>query len=146
MKLSKQQRAKRSAAMKAHWAAKRAAEGAQAVAAANDAVEAAVTRKAGNAGGDAHYTALSTVLLRAYEQASTGKGAERHAQNLPFGDQPMQQISVLLGTERGMMYQAVKKVQEASRLPTEAAVHELLGAINYLAGAVIFLEASACKP
>ena len=86
------------------------------------------------------YEELSEVLLRAYHQASQGKGKERHAKGLPFVDQPMQTISDLLDTEKGMMYQAIKKTQEAARLPQPQAVAELLGAINYLAGAVIFLE------
>jgi hypothetical protein len=33
--------------------------------------------------------------------------------------------------------QAIKKILESQRLPKGAAIHELLGAINYLAGAII---------
>jgi hypothetical protein len=86
------------------------------------------------------YTSLQNVLNRAYEQASSGKGAERHGQDLPFEDQPMQTISNLLNTQNGMLYQAIKKIQESTRMDTDAAVRELLGAINYIAGAVIWLE------
>jgi len=38
------------------------------------------------------------------------------------------------------MGQAAKKAQEAMRMETEPAVRELLGAINYLAGVVIWME------
>lgn len=92
-----------------------------------------------------NYSALAQVLQRAYEQAALGKGRERHGQGLPFDSQPMQTISRLVGTNRGMLYQAVKKCQESTRLPRDAAVFELLGAINYLAGAVIYLEAETCR-
>ena len=94
--------------------------------------------KAENSYGN--YASLYDVLSRAYQQASSGKGNERHGQALPFEQQPMQSISGLLGTHGGLLYQAVKKVQESQRLPHDAAVFELLGAINYLAGAVIYLE------
>lgn len=87
-----------------------------------------------------NYASLYSVLSRAYQQASSGKGNERHGQALPFEQQPMQSISGLLGTHGGLLYQAVKKVQESQRLPHDAAVFELLGAINYLAGAVVYLE------
>ncbi len=85
------------------------------------------------------YSPLASVLRRAYAQAASGKGAERHANGQPFDQQPMQQLIALhgLGFATG---QAGKKSQEALRLPRDRAVAELLGAINYLAGAVIALE------
>ena len=52
----------------------------------------------------------------------------------------MQTISDLLNGNEGLLYQAIKKVQESTRLDRDKAVFELLGAINYLAGAVIHLE------
>lgn len=89
------------------------------------------------------YESLANVLERAFDQAATGKGAERHADNKPFHQQPMQQI----GDRRGVGFilgQADKKSEEAqgmaSRGQVDAAVRELLGAIVYLAGAVIWLE------
>lgn len=87
-----------------------------------------------------NYHALTNVLARAYEQAAKGKGAERHADGRPFTEQPMQTISELLGTHEGLLYQAMKKIQESNRLEKDPAIRELLGAINYLAGAIIFLE------
>ncbi|MEY2686425.1 MAG: hypothetical protein RL375_623, partial [Pseudomonadota bacterium] len=86
------------------------------------------------------YESLADVLERAYEQAAAGKGAERHGQGLSFDEQPMQQLIRLYGIGFALG-QAAKKAQEAQRLPTvERQVAELLGAINYLAGAVIALE------
>lgn len=87
------------------------------------------------------YESLADVLTRAYQQATTGKGAERHAGNRPFTEQPMQAISGLLGSADGLLYQAMKKIQESKRLDKDAGIRELLGAINYLGGAVIYLEA-----
>ena len=39
-----------------------------------------------------------------------------------------------------LLYQAYKKAEESQRLPTDRAVAELLGAIVYLAGAIIYIE------
>lgn len=90
------------------------------------------------------YEALEGVLARAYEQAASGKGAERHAQAQaqPFDEQPMQKLIDLYGPGFALG-QAAKKGQEAMRMDTPAAVRELLGAINYLAGTVIHLEKQA---
>jgi hypothetical protein len=91
------------------------------------------------------YESLASVLIRAYAQAAEGKGAERHAQGLSFDEQPMQQLIRLYGVGFALG-QAAKKAQEAQRLPTvERQVSELLGAINYLAGAVIALERGGSK-
>ena len=87
------------------------------------------------------YCSLANVLQMAYNQAATGKGAERHANNLPFHLQPMTTINLALGSIDGFIYQAHKKSLEAKRLPSvDRQVAELLGAINYLAGAVIALS------
>lgn len=86
------------------------------------------------------YESLAEVLHRAYNQAASGKGAERHACSRPFTEQPMQSISALLGNETGLLYQAMKKIQESQRMDQDAAIRELLGAINYIAGAIIFKE------
>ncbi len=88
------------------------------------------------------YHSLISVLNDAYEQASVGKGKERHACHRPFDQQPMQTISDLLGTNQGLIFQAIKKSQESIRMDKAAARRELLGAINYLAGAIIYLEKS----
>lgn len=89
------------------------------------------------------YERLADVLERAFDQAATGKCAKRHADDKPFHQQPMQTI----GDRRGVGFilgQADKKSEEAqgmaNRGQVDAAVRELLGAIVYLAGAVIWLE------
>lgn len=85
------------------------------------------------------YESLRDVLDRAYAQASEGKGHERHAVGKPFDQQPMQELISLYGVGFALG-QAAKKAQESQRLPAGHDVAELLGAINYLAGAVIALE------
>ncbi len=87
------------------------------------------------------YETLADVLARAFAQAATGKGKERHAgAGVPFERQPMTTINIEQGSIDGFLYQARKKALEAKRLPAGRAQAELLGAINYLAGAVIALD------
>ena len=89
----------------------------------------------------AGYSKLALALQSAYNQAAFGKGKERHASDsVAFEDQPMSVINRQLGSIDGFLYQAHKKSLEAKRLPLERAQAELLGAINYLAGAWIELE------
>ena len=88
----------------------------------------------------AGYRCLGDVLHRALLQAAEGKGKERHANGNAFDEQPMTTINAMLGSVDGFLYQAIKKTVESKRLPKDRAVAELLGAINYLAGAVIALE------
>lgn len=86
------------------------------------------------------YEELAAVLRRAYAQAATGKGAERHAQGQRFERQPMQDLIRLYGVGFALG-QAAKKSQESMRLPTkERKVAELLGAIVYISGAIISIE------
>ena len=85
------------------------------------------------------YDSLRQVLDEAYAQAAHGKGKERHGNELPFEEQPMQTISQLIDSDRGMAFQAIKKIQEGLRMEIPAArERELLGAINYIAGIVVF--------
>lgn len=86
-----------------------------------------------------HYAPLRRVLDLALQQASAGKGAERHGGGKPFDKQPMLEIGRMVGWQF-CLGQAMKKTQEASRMEREAAQRELLGAINYLAGAYLLLE------
>lgn len=88
------------------------------------------------------YESLADVLRRAYEQAAVGKGQERHAQGEPFHRQVMQDGARRFGVG-GLLFQAFKKSEESQRLPQDKAIAELLGAINYLAGAVIAIECKA---
>lgn len=91
------------------------------------------------------YGQLARVMLRAYGQAAVGKGKERHAQHdEPFHKQVMQDGAKRFGTG-ALLFQAFKKSEESQRLPVDRAVNELLGAMVYLAGAVICLEAAELK-
>jgi hypothetical protein len=82
------------------------------------------------------YKSLRDVLDEAYTQASRGKGKERHATDVPFE----RQQSGIVTDKYGLGYplgQADKKCLESMRLEPDAAVAELLGAINYIALAII---------
>lgn len=87
------------------------------------------------------YERLHDVYQDAHHQAAYGKGNERHANDLPFHEQRMQTISQGLNSPDGMAYQVIKKVQEGLQMKDAGARRrELLGALNYLAGIVIFLD------
>jgi hypothetical protein len=99
------------------------------------------TRFAKAQAADTHLSLLH-ILLDAFEQSAVGKGKERHGTATRFEDQPIFQIPKLLGGEKfGQGFrlgQALKKLQESTRLPTaEAAYRELLGAIVYIAAEAI---------
>ena len=86
------------------------------------------------------YKDLGMVLHAALDQASAGKGKERHAQgDTPFNRQPIMEIGRMVGHGFNTG-QAIKKAQEAMRMEPEAAKRELLGAINYLAAAYLLIE------
>lgn len=86
------------------------------------------------------YDALMHVFAAAISQAASGKGRERHAvEGENFEDQQICEITrrVGLGFALG---QAVKKIYESQRLPAiRARTDELLGAMVYLASAVIVI-------
>jgi hypothetical protein len=87
------------------------------------------------------YERMVAVFRDAHNQAAHGKGKERHANDLPFEAQRMLSICRLQGSPDGMAYQVIKKVTEGLAMPEHhRKVAELYGAINYLAGIVIFLE------
>lgn len=86
------------------------------------------------------YTRLMAVLYKALLQAQSGKGKERHANGEPFEDQPIVWINKQIGSEHGALFQACKKAMESARLEGDAKIREILGAINYLAAAVILIE------
>ena len=93
---------------------------------------------------DEDYRSLAGILVEAYHQAQSGKGKERHANGLAFEAQPMQAISGMLDSDKGMAYQACKKIVEATNMQSLPAFErEILGAINYLAGMIIFNRNSA---
>jgi hypothetical protein len=91
------------------------------------------------------YEPLARILDEALAQAQSGKGKERHANALPFDEQPILAISRLLGGGvEGTGFQAIKKMQEAvgmlKRGNPQAAVRELLGSIVYTAAMVLLIE------
>ena len=92
------------------------------------------------------YGSLALAFGAALDQASRGKGSERHAEkDEPFSSQLICDIPKRLGPggECFCLGQAVKKIYESRRLPPERARAELLGAVNYLAAAWILLGGSA---
>jgi hypothetical protein len=93
------------------------------------------------------YIALRDVLDEALYQAQCGKGAERHAgDGEAFEDQQIVQLGEWLGSNHFEIGQACKKSIESARMPRDRAVAELLGAINYLAAAVLVLRRLESKP
>lgn len=93
------------------------------------------------------YEQLAAILQAAHDEAAYGKGKERHANDLPFHGQRMQTISGLVGGTQGMAFQAIKKLTEGLQFDDhERRERELLGAINYLAGIVIFYRNNAEYP
>lgn len=91
---------------------------------------------------DDRYRELERVLRDAFLDAREGKGAVRHGNAQAFEEQPMLLVRRLLGPgfTKG---QAVKKILEARALEPERAIRELRGAIVYLAGEILALEAEA---
>lgn len=86
------------------------------------------------------YKKLKDVLAMAVDQASNGKGKERHVfiEDQPFEQQDICEFVKIFGHgfTRG---QAVKKIKEANRMNNQAAIREFLGAINYLAADIIVM-------
>lgn len=93
------------------------------------------------------YFPLETVLCAAYAQAAAGKGKERHAAGDDFNDQPILSIGRLLKSADGEAYQAIKKLREGlmmhRRGESEAALREMLGAINYIAATALLVAEEA---
>lgn len=89
--------------------------------------------------GDPKFGPYRHQLMRAYKMVAEGKGQIRHGAGRAWNDQPIITLSRTHGAGFPMG-QAAKKIEEATRLPDEAAVHELLGAIGYLCAAVQVIE------
>lgn len=85
------------------------------------------------------YNELAIILRDAFLQASEGKGRERHANDLPFDQQPMQTLSDVFDSDKGMAFQVVKKLREGLDMPEfERLERELLGSIVYTAGIILW--------
>lgn len=91
------------------------------------------------------YESLAVVLDQALDQAQAGKGRERHATaGEAFADQQIVQLGEwMAGSTVFAVGQACKKSIESTRLEPAHARRELLGAINYLAAAVIVIDRQA---
>lgn len=98
-------------------------------------------------GGAEPYDALWRVLGECFDQAATGKGAERHTD----GSEPFTEQFICEGQREfgvgGGLFQAVKKIKEANRMiargERDRGIHEFRGAINYLAAVIIVLQEGA---
>jgi hypothetical protein len=92
------------------------------------------------------YEQLAKVLDDALAQAQAGKGKERHAgEGEAFHDQQIVQLCEWMGSTQGDVFQAAKKAIESTRLPPARAEAELLGAINYLAAAVLVIRRQSLR-
>lgn len=87
------------------------------------------------------YLPLLRTFLGALEQAAYGKGRERHANDLPFVEQPILTMAHMLNSDAGLAQQVIKKTIEARTLPTKAArISELRGTLVYAAAMILFEE------
>ena len=92
------------------------------------------------------YQKLDDVMLDALNQSQSGKGLQRHANNNAYEDQVICVAQRLLKNHPfgGHAYQIIKKTIEAGRLynikGSEAAYHEMLGAINYASAMCILIK------
>lgn len=87
------------------------------------------------------YEHLAAILDEALAQAQSGKGKERHASGEPFEEQPIIQLGEWMGGSTAFCVgQACKKAIESTRLDDDGAERNLLGAMNYLAAAVMTIR------
>lgn len=87
------------------------------------------------------YLPLLRTFLGALEQAAYGKGRERHANDLPFIEQPILTMAHMLDSDAGLAQQVIKKTIEARSLPTKRArINELRGTLVYAAAMILFEE------
>ena len=95
------------------------------------------------------YLPLLRTFLGALEQAAYGKGRERHANDLPFTEQPILTMARMLDSDAGLAQQVIKKTVEARSLPTkQARINELRGTLVYAAAMILFEEmyGAECEP
>ncbi|QBQ72057.1 hypothetical protein Milano_035 [Agrobacterium phage Milano] len=95
------------------------------------------------------YELLANILTDAFEQASTGKGKERHGRGLPWHEQAILTLGRQYGPG-GTGFQAAKKIGEAmgmiERGEYEAAEREILGTIVYAAATLALVREKAKRP
>lgn len=89
---------------------------------------------------DPQYESLMGILMDAYTQAAQGKGNERHGAGQSFEKQDIIRIMDRFGVGFALG-QAAKKMMEGNRLNDwQRARREWLGAIVYIAGAVLWRD------
>lgn len=92
------------------------------------------------------YEPLFSELIEALKQSQDGKGKERHANDKPFMDQPIMDLSRMCGPG-GPAQQVMKKTQEAlgmcKRGEPDRAINELRGAIIYAAATILTIKETA---
>jgi hypothetical protein len=86
-----------------------------------------------------NYDPLYDILHEAGLRASESKGKERHANNKPFIRQPIFTIQEAVGTGFALG-QAIKKIEESTRLSASMARNELLDSIVYIAASIIHTD------
>lgn len=89
--------------------------------------------------GDPKFGPFRHQLMRAYKMVAEGKGQERHGAGRAWNDQPIITISRTVGVGFPLG-QALKKIEESTRMGDEPAIRELLGAIGYICAAVQIIE------
>lgn len=89
--------------------------------------------------GDPKFGPYRHQLMRAYKMVAEGKGQQRHGAGRAWNDQPIITISRSVGTGFPLG-QALKKIEESTRMADEPAVQELLGSIGYICAAVQVIE------
>ncbi|TAJ97140.1 MAG: hypothetical protein EPO10_28840 [Reyranella sp.] len=89
--------------------------------------------------GDPKFGPYRHQLMRAYKMVAEGKGQQRHGAGRAWNDQPIITISRSVGVGFPLG-QALKKIEESTRMEDTAAVNELLGSIGYICAAVQVIE------
>lgn len=90
------------------------------------------------------YEKLAEILDASLAHAQTGKGLERHGNaGEAFEDQQIVQFGEWMKSTQFNIGQVCKKALESTRLEDDKAIIELLGVINYAAGAVLILQRRA---
>ncbi len=89
-----------------------------------------------------NYIGLQKILDEAFEQATKGKGMERHGEDKPIENQTTLEIARLVQgcPHAGTLFQVLKKAVESTRLEPEHAIKEMLGVIVYGAFSIILLK------
>jgi hypothetical protein len=89
--------------------------------------------------GDHKFAPYRHQLVRAYKMVAEGKGQQRHGAGRAWNDQPIMTISRTVGSGFALG-QAMKKIEESTRMMDEPAIQELLGSIGYICAAVQTIE------